>query len=38
MDAIESVGTHLARVLPGADAGTLRHLGHAGQETSSMVT
>jgi len=34
MDAIESVGTHLARVLPGADAGTLRHLGHAGQETT----
>ena len=26
MGAIESVGTHLARLLPGADAGTLRRL------------
>ncbi len=32
MDAIESVGSHLARVLPGADAGTLRQLEHATQE------
>jgi len=32
MDAIESVGTYLARVLPGADAGMLRRLGDAGQE------
>ena len=32
MDAIESVGTHLARVLPGADADTLRHLGDGAQK------
>lgn len=32
MYAIESVGTYLARLLPGADADTLRRLGHAARE------
>ena len=32
MGAIESVGSHLARLLPGADAGTLRRLGRAAQK------
>jgi CRP-like cAMP-binding protein len=32
MDAIESVGTYLARVFPGADADTLRHLGDGADE------
>jgi CRP-like cAMP-binding protein len=32
MGAIESVGTHLARLLPNADAGTLRSLERAAQQ------
>jgi CRP-like cAMP-binding protein len=32
MGTIESVGTHLARLLPGADAGTLRRLERGGQQ------
>ena len=32
MGAIESIGSHLARLLPGADAGTLRRLERAGQQ------
>ena len=32
MDAIESVGSHVGRLLPGADAGTLRRLERAAQQ------
>ena len=32
MGTIESVGSHLARLLPGADASTLRRLEGAAQE------
>ena len=32
MGAIESVGSHIARLLPGADASTLRQLGRAAQQ------
>jgi len=32
MDAIESVGFHVARLLPGADASTLRRLERAAQQ------
>jgi CRP-like cAMP-binding protein len=32
MDAIESVGSHIARILPGADVSTLRRLEHAAQQ------